>query len=66
MGGVFSVKDTRITFSDMISTKMYCEGVQDTEDSFFKQLGKVNRFKLKDKNLVFYHGDDILLEFQSE
>ena len=65
-GSSFSITNNNISFKNIFSTKMYCEGAQDTEDSFFKQLGKVNRFKLKDKNLVFYHGDDILLEFQSE
>lgn len=45
---------------------MYCEGVQQTEDAFFKQLGEVNRFEVKDKRLLLYRDKEVLQEFASE
>jgi heat shock protein HslJ len=65
-GSNFTISDNTISFKNIFSTKMYCEGVQKTEDSFFNQLEKVNRFEVKDKTLVLYQGDDILLVFESE
>ena len=50
----------------IFSTKMYCEGVQQREDAFFKQLGKVNRFVIKDKALLLYMDKEVLLEFEGE
>ncbi len=39
-GSSFSITNNNISFKNIFSTKMYCEGVQDTEDAFLKQLGK--------------------------
>jgi len=65
-GSSFTVNGKQISFKNIFSTKMYCEGVQQTEDAFFKQLEKVNRFETGAKTLLLYNGDEILLEFQSE
>jgi len=65
-GSDFTISGNEISFKDIFSTKMYCEGVQQTEDSFFKQLEKVNHFKVKDKELILYQDKDVLLEFVSE
>ncbi len=51
-GSSFSITNNEISFKNIFSTKMYCEGVQLTEDSFFKQLEKVNKFEVKDKKLT--------------
>ena len=65
-GSSFTITKDQISFKDIFSTKMYCEGVQQTEDAFFKQLEKVNRFEVKDKTLILYQGEGALLEFVSE
>lgn len=65
-GSSFTVNGKQISFKNIFSTKMYCEEVQQTEDAFFKQLEKVNRFETGDKTLLLYNGDELLLEFQSE
>jgi heat shock protein HslJ len=45
---------------------MYCDGVQQTEDSFFNQLEKATRYKIKEKTLLLYKGSTLLLEFMAE
>jgi len=40
--------------------------MQETEDAFFKQLEKVNRFEIKGKALQLYKDKELLLEFESE
>ena len=65
-GSSITVSGNTISFKNIFSTEMYCEGVQSTEDAFFKQLGKVNRFVIKGKTLLLYRDKDVLLEFESE
>ena len=65
-GSSFSIINNTISFKNIFSTKMYCEGVQQIEDAFFKQLEKVNRLEVTDKALVLFHENEILLEFDSE
>lgn len=65
-GSSFTLTGNQISFKNIFSTKMYCEEVQKTEDAFFKQLEKVNRFEIKGKTLLLYQGDILLLEFGSE
>ncbi|MBK8952097.1 MAG: META domain-containing protein [Chitinophagaceae bacterium] len=64
-GTLLAAKDS-ISITNIFSTKMYCDGVQQTEDSFFGQLEKINRFKIKDKTLLLYDDSNLLLEFTSE
>lgn len=65
-GSTIAINGNTISFSNIFSTKMYCEGIQQTEDSFFKLLATVNRFRIKDKTLILYHDKELLLEFRSE
>ena len=65
-GSNITVSNNEISFKNIFSTKMYCEGVQQTEDAFLNQLMNVNRIEVKNKSLVLYQGDKILLEFHSE
>jgi heat shock protein HslJ len=65
-GSSITVSGNTVSFKDIFSTKMYCEGVQQTEDAFFKQLGKVNRFEIKDKVLLLYKDKSLLLGLESE
>lgn len=65
-GGSVTVHENTIHFGNLISTKMYCEGVQEIENLFFDRLGKVNQYSINDKNLRLYHDKELLLEFISE
>jgi heat shock protein HslJ len=65
-GSSVKVSGNDISISGIISTKMYCEGVQQTEDSFFRLLAEANRFEIRDKNLMLFKGKELLLEFESE
>lgn len=62
-GSSTTISGNAITFKNIFSTKMYCEEVQKIEDAYFKQLGKVNRFEIKGKNLLLYNDKDLVLEF---
>lgn len=65
-GSDFSIDENRISFKNIFSTKMYCEGVQHTENTYFNLLGKVNRFEIKNNKLLLYLDKEVLLEFDSE
>lgn len=65
-GGSLSVAGDAISVSGLMSTQMYCHGVQAYEDSFFSLLQKVNRFEIKDKKLLLYRDKSLLLVFKSE
>ena len=65
-GSTLSLDGNKISFSGIFSTKMYCEGIQQSEDIFFKLLEKINRFEARDHSLFLYNGEVLLLEFRSE
>ncbi len=65
-GSDFILNKNKISFKNIFSTKMYCDGVQQIEDTFFKELEKINRYEVKDKTLFLFDGKDLRLEFESE
>lgn len=65
-GGKLKVNNDIVSITEIISTKMYCEGVQQIENDFFNALSKVNRFEIKGKKLFLYEGRMLLLELGSE
>ena len=64
-GSNAAVTNDQVSFSNIFSTKMYCEGIQSSEDAFLKQLANVNRFEINNKTLRLYHDKEELLEFQA-
>jgi Heat shock protein len=64
-GGALTLGGGKMKISNVFSTKMFCEGVQQTEDDFFKKLENVNRFEIKDSMLLLYQDGRMLLEFES-
>lgn len=60
------VEGSTIKFSNIFSTKMYCEPVQQTENAFFSQLGNADRFTINNKTLSLYQADKLVLEFSAE
>lgn len=65
-GSSITVSGSTVSVKDIFSTQMYCEGVHETEDAFFKQLEKINRFEVKGKALLLYRDKEVLLEFEGE
>lgn len=65
-GSTVTISGNEVRFSNIFSTKMYCEAVQKTEDAFFKQLGNATRFEMKGKTLSIYNDKELLLEFTAE
>ncbi len=63
-GGSVEVNDSQLRFGHLISTRMYCERVQEIETDFFAALSKVNRFEIKGNILLMYKGGQLLLEFE--
>jgi heat shock protein HslJ len=65
-GSNFIFNTDSVQFTNIFSTKMYCEDVQQIENSYFRQLGKVNRLAVKDSSLLMYRDKELLLEFEAE
>ena len=60
----YSIVDNTVTFSGIGSTKMFCEGTQQTENDFLKALGEVKSFQCDGKTLNFYFkGENLRLSF---
>lgn len=60
--GKFIIKDNNVSFSQGISTKRYCEGVD--EQMFYTILSSTNSIKFKNDILYLFNGELILAEFQ--
>jgi heat shock protein HslJ len=65
-GGSFTIVKDSLHIKNIFSTKMYCEAVQQTENSFFELLGKANRFEIKGNKLLLYVDRKLLLSFAGE
>ena len=60
----YSMSGYSVTFSGIGSTKMFCEGTQQTENDFLKALGEVRSFQCDGKTLNFYYkGENMRLTF---
>jgi heat shock protein HslJ len=64
-GSTTTVNGNEMSFKNIFSTKMYCEGVQSLEDLFFRQLEKANRFEIKGNTLLLYSDKALLLELST-
>lgn len=62
-GSTARITGNKLSLTNLFSTKMYCEGVQQTEDLFFKSLEKANRFVISGQTLFLYQDETLLLEF---
>ncbi|HVZ57439.1 MAG TPA: META domain-containing protein [Chitinophagaceae bacterium] len=65
-GSSLYIKGDSMHLSRLFSTQMYCEGVQATENAFFRKLEQVNRYQVTGTSLVLYRGKVPLLEFSAE
>jgi heat shock protein HslJ len=56
--------DDQITFQEITSTKMYCDGVMDLENQMVTNLRNVKRFEIRNGMLYLSDSDNILLTFK--
>jgi heat shock protein HslJ len=65
-GSTTVINGNEVSFKNIFSTKMYCEGVQSLEDVYLRQLEKVSRFEVAGKKLRLLQADNLVLEFTAE
>jgi len=62
-GSTVTINGNNVSFKNIFSTKMYCEQVQQIENKFLSSLEKITRYEIKDKTLLLYGDQYLLLEF---
>jgi len=62
MNGNMAVEGEKISFSDIVTTKMFCIDVDET--SFLNALGKANNFKIEKMRLYLFNDEKELLVFK--
>ncbi|MFZ1693830.1 MAG: META domain-containing protein [Flavobacteriales bacterium] len=65
MGG-YTMEGTKLSFSNIGSTKKYCEGIQPTENAVKEMLDKVDSFRLDDNQLRLLGGGKELAQLRGE
>lgn len=61
-GSTVKVDGNKISFSELFSTKMYCEGMQPIENAYFNALNKATRYHITgDKLVIFQDGQEVLV-----
>ena len=56
--------DNQLTFQEIVSTKMYCDGVMDLESQMITNLRNVKRFEIRNGMLYLSDSDNVLLTFK--
>ena len=56
--------DNQLTFDDIASTKMYCEGVMDLENQMITNLRNIKFFEIRNGMLYLKDSDNVLLTFK--
>ncbi|WP_024852053.1 META domain-containing protein [Hydrogenovibrio kuenenii] len=63
--GSYTLQQNNLTFSQLGSTKMMCMDMTE-EDAFFKRIGQVNHFQLKDHILTLFDRAMPLMQFTAQ
>jgi heat shock protein HslJ len=66
MSGSFTKTDSSIKFSQIISTKMFCQDTSEVENAFTRNLEKAARFEIKDGKLYLFADETTVLEFTAK
>ncbi|HXI01291.1 MAG TPA: META domain-containing protein [Sphingobacteriaceae bacterium] len=56
--------DSRISFVNVTSTKMFCDGLMDIEQDIMTHLRKIKRYEIKADKLYLYGEANLLLTFK--
>ena len=54
----------QLTFQEVVSTKMFCDGLMDQENQMVTNLQNVRRYEIKNGMLYLYSTDQLLLTFK--
>ena len=63
-GGNMTKAGNKIKISQIISTKMFCEDLQEVENKFFANLDRVTEYEIKDEKLFLMANKTVILEFE--
>jgi heat shock protein HslJ len=55
MNGIVTMEGSKITFSDIVTTKMYC--MESIEQEFLIALGKINNYKIEKMRLFLFEDE---------
>lgn len=66
ISGKYEVSGKKLTFGQLISTRMFCEEAKDLEPRFLKLLDDVTGFSIHEHELTLFGGEKVLLLFRSE
>lgn len=61
LGGTVSVKNDSLSFGQLVTTKMACEGTMELESQFLNALSEVNRFDFSNEDLFLFQDEDTLM-----
>jgi len=61
-GGKVVIDETKITFSQVFSTKMFCEGIPEPE--FFQLLDNTLTYSIANNTLTFERDSKVVMEFK--
>ena len=64
LNGRLKVASTRIAFSDLSYTEKACPDIMDIERKFLQSLERVNRYEVKNLELVLYAGEVEMLKLR--
>ena len=62
----YTLENEKLSFSKMISTRMFCKQSMQQADEFLKALGKIDRMQIKEDKLILYNGDIELVSFKAK
>ncbi|MBL7859129.1 MAG: META domain-containing protein [Cyclobacteriaceae bacterium] len=62
IGGSYTAKNGKLSFSPLVSTRMACPG--DGEHHFLSALNSVDSYKIKDLTLFLMQGTEVKLQFK--
>lgn len=62
-GGSYTLDGNNLSVSKVFSTKMFCQDVQKTEDSFLRLLETASRYEIKGDHLTIYNAQGAVLHF---
>ncbi len=66
MSGSFTKTDSSIKFSQIISTKMFCQDTSEVENAFTRNLEEAARFEIKNGKLYLFADETAVLEFTAK
>jgi len=66
MSGSFTKTDSSIKFSQIISTKIFCQDTSEVENAFTRNLEEPARFEIKNGKLYLFADETAVLEFTAK